>query len=450
MSITPAQVMCKIRVVLLSGGSGSRLWPLSNSTRSKQFIKFLKSPNGGLESMCQRVVRQLIASGIAFDITIVTGKSQVETILNQVGPQVDVIAEPERRDTFPAIAFAVSYLALKKKCDKDDVVVVMPIDSFVEDDYFKTIGKIGDVVVSNIANIVLIGIYPESPSKKFGYILPEKGLYGQPSRILSFKEKPDKEEAQRLIENGALWNAGVFAFKAGYMLKILSRYISFDSFSDMGNKYSMLPKKSFDFEILEKESSVAVLPFKGKWKDIGTWNSLSEEIENSTIGNVLLADSTDTSVVNELDIPLVCVGAKNLIIAASFDGIFVGDKEKSVFLKDYIGRLGGDLRPMYEERRFGECRVLSYCKYEDGSEEVTRFVRFNNDAFSSRQRRLCCDVILTFVHGEGVLTLNDKAINVKKGDVVKINAGEKYALKSTRSLQIVEVQIGAKLTDDAF
>jgi len=439
--------MQKIKIVLLSGGSGSRLWPLSNGVRSKQFMRLLKNPDGKLESMCQRIMRQLKTSGLSSDITVATGASQVDSILKQMGVGVDIVAEPERRDTFPAIALASSYLAFEKKCAKDDVVVVMPIDPYTEDGYFATIRKMANAVADNAANIVLMGIVPTEPSEKFGYIVPEKKSGGEPVKVLSFAEKPDRERAGRLIKEGALWNGGIFAFKMGYMLEILSRYTNLTNFNDIKNAYSAFPKKSFDFEILEKEPSIAVVPFNGMWKDLGTWNALSEEMDDASIGKVVIDDSPNTNVVNELDIPIVCLGVKNAIVAASFDGIFIGDKERSVSLKDYVGQLG-DLRPMYEERRWGEYKVLGGGKYADGLESLTKLLKFNDGAFISYQRHKLREEVWTFVNGEGLLVLDGKRISVKKGDVVKIEAGQMHAVKSLRDLQIIEVQMGTKLTED--
>ena len=145
--------------------------------------------------------------------------------------------------------------------------------------------------------------------------------------------------------------------------------------------------------------------------------------------------------------PIVCLGLKNAIVAASLDGIFIGDKGKSVSLKDYVGRLG-DLRPMYEERRWGEYKVLGYDKYADGFESLTKLLKFNDGAYISYQRHNLRDEVWTFVNGEGLLVLDDKRISIKKGDVVKIKAGQKHAVKSERDLQIIEVQMGTKISED--
>ena len=137
-----------MQIILLSGGSGKRLWPLSNNTRSKQFIKLLTAPDGSKESMVQRVVRQLRETGICDSITVATSQSQRDIIINQLGEEIPVVTEPERRDTFPAIALASSYLAYKRKCSTDEIIIVMPCDPYTETGYFETIRRIADADTS--------------------------------------------------------------------------------------------------------------------------------------------------------------------------------------------------------------------------------------------------------------------------------------------------------------
>ncbi|MFR9531290.1 MAG: sugar phosphate nucleotidyltransferase, partial [Rikenellaceae bacterium] len=207
-----------MNIILLSGGSGKRLWPLSNNARSKQFLKLLRSPAGDYESMVQRISRQIAESGIEADITVATSISQYDSIVNQLGSSVDVVTEPERRDTFPAIALSTSYLIKEKKCSMDEVVVVMPSDSYVEAGYFETIAKMAKAVVSDKVDMVLMGITPTEASTKFGYIVPNKtASEGDLITVNRFTEKPDEETAKELIAQNAVWNGGVFAFKLSYI-----------------------------------------------------------------------------------------------------------------------------------------------------------------------------------------------------------------------------------------
>lgn len=162
-----------MQIILLSGGSGKRLWPLSNEARSKQFLRLLPSPDGGMESMVQRVIRQIKESGLSCPVTIATSASQKDAITNQLGEDVTVVTEPCRRDTFPAICLASAYLERVAKCDREETVIVMPCDPYTEDRYFQTIAEMGKAVQNNIADLVLMGIKPTCPSAKYGYVIPK-------------------------------------------------------------------------------------------------------------------------------------------------------------------------------------------------------------------------------------------------------------------------------------
>ena len=245
-----------MQLILLSGGSGKRLWPLSNDARSKQFLPLLASPNGGLESMIQRVVRQIHEARITKNITFATNTVQRDSIINQLGEDVSIVTEPERRDTFPAIALAASYLAKEKRCDSDEVVVVMPCDVYTESRYFAVIEKMVEVVENNIADLVLMGVTPTYPSEKFGYVVPKKAEAVEGVKIVErFTEKPNVKKAKELLAQGAYWNGGVFAFRLSYMMDIVNQYIKVETFQEVYKHYTEFPKISFDYGCRKGEVS---------------------------------------------------------------------------------------------------------------------------------------------------------------------------------------------------
>ena len=437
-----------MQIILLSGGSGKRLWPLSNNARSKQFLPLLQSPAGDSESMVQRVVRQIGESRLSGTITIATNSSQRDIIINQLGDEVDIVTEPERRDTFPAIALAAGYLSMAKKCSNDEVVVIMPCDPYTETKYFDVIADMVEAVENNAADLVLMGITPTCPSTKFGYVVPcsedaEKSIL----RVKRFTEKPDVQRAEALLGEGALWNGGVFAFRLGYMVNVLEKYITASSFEELHSRYGELPKISFDYEVAEKAESVAVLPFNGKWKDLGTWNSLTEELSSKAIGNVALGEQTEnTHVINELGMPVFCNGVKDIVVASSPDGILVCGKEYSENIKNYVDNLSP--RPMYEERRWGSYRVLDSTTYSDGCMSLTKVIQIKSGRYISYQIHNNREEVWTVVDGEGVVVLDGERRNVSRGDVVVIKQGQKHAIKATTDLQIVEVQMGSSLVEE--
>jgi mannose-1-phosphate guanylyltransferase len=327
-----------VNIILLSGGSGKRLWPLSNNIRSKQFVKIFKKKDGTFESMLQRVYRQIKEADIDAHITIATSKEQVPFIYNQLGEEVCISVEPCRRDTFPAIALSTAYLVDMKHIDPNKPVIVCPIDPYTDEYYFKALKELADQVEKDEANLVLLGIEPTNPSEKFGYIIPDG--YSHIAKVNSFKEKPTVEVATKYINKGALWNAGVFAFKPSYLLKKAHELIDFTDYNDLLKKYETINKISFDYAVVEHETKIQVIRFSGTWKDIGTWNALTEALMEPIVGKGIMNDTcSDVHIINELDIPILAVGLHNVVVSASEDGILICDKEQSEGLKPLITTL---------------------------------------------------------------------------------------------------------------
>lgn len=437
-----------MNIILLSGGSGKRLWPLSNDHRAKQFLKLLKKEDGGYESMVQRVYRQIREAEIDANIVIATNDAQVDFIKTQLGEGVDIVVEPDRRDTFPAIALSSAYLALEKKAGYDEPVLVLPVDPYAELEYFHVIQKMEEAVLQGEADMVLMGIRPTYPSAKYGYIIPQEkgqdlGLY----HVERFTEKPTEEHAEELIRDGAFWNGGVFGFKLGYLMNLVEKYEKVTSFQGLRLNYGRLKKISFDYEVVEKADSIAMVPYSGKWKDLGTWNTLTEEMDDACIGQVTIGeDAKNTHVINELDIPVVVLGTQDIVVAASPDGILVSDKHKSSYLKPYVEDMGD--RPMFEERRWGEYKVLDYMTHEDGMKSLTKHLAIRAGQSISYQRHLMRDEIWTVIDGTGDLVIDGHVRNVRRGDVAYITKGQKHAMRAVTDLEFIEVQIGKTLVEE--
>ncbi|MEZ3479667.1 MAG: cupin domain-containing protein [Lachnospiraceae bacterium] len=431
-----------MNIVLLSGGSGKRLWPLSNEIRSKQFLKLLSDANGGHESMVQRVYRQITQAGIQANIVVATSATQVESIRGQLPDDVDVVVEPERRNTFPAIVLAASYLESRKQMDPEETVIVLPVDPYVEVAYFETFQQMDARVQQGGADLVLMGIKPSYPSEKYGYIIPGEG-----GSVAGFKEKPSEASAKMLIEQGALWNAGVFAFKLKYLMKIADNYVDSRDFDDVVAHYESLKKDSFDYEVVEKADALAVIPYNGEWKDIGTWNTLTEEMQEESIGDVVMGEACiNTHVINELSIPVVALGTQNLVIAAGQDGILVSDKHKSSYIKPYVENI--DNRPMYEERRWGEYKVYDYSQYADGTKSLTKHVTINAGCAQDYHVHRYKDEVITVANGEGELVVDGCLIKLSRGDSISIRRGQKHAIRAFQDLQLISVQISEDNTEN--
>lgn len=430
-----------MNIVLLSGGSGKRLWPLSNEVRSKQFLKLLNDEEGNYESMVQRVYRQIVKAGIDAHIVVATSASQVEAIRGQLCNEVDIVVEPERRNTFPAIVLAASYLESKRNMDPEETVIVLPVDPYVDVAYFELFQEMDAEVQKGGADIVLMGIEPSYPSQKYGYI-----MRGADGRVTGFKEKPDEAAAARLIKEGALWNAGVFAFKLRYLMQITDRYVRSREYSYVAAHYGDLKKDSFDYEVVEKAQSLAVVPYRGEWKDIGTWNTLTEEMREQSVGDAVMGeDCVNTHVINELSIPVVALGTQNLVIAASPDGILVSDKHKSSYIKPYVEDIAQ--RPMYEERRWGEYKVYDYSQYKDGTKSLTKHVTVRAGMADEYQLHHYKDEVITVVNGSGELVVDGCLMTLSCGDTISIRRGQKHAIRAIEDLQMISVQIGEDVTE---
>ena len=432
----------RMNIILLSGGSGKRLWPLSNEVRSKQFLKIFKKADGDHESMVQRMYRMIQEIDEKAVVTIATSENQLTSINAQLGDCVGISIEPCRRDTFPAIALATAYLYDVKGLSEDEAVVVCPVDPYVEAPYFKMLNKLHVQAEKGEANLCLIGIEPTYPSEKYGYIIPETP--DDISVVQTFKEKPDVRIAEEYISEGALWNAGVFAYKLKYVLDIAEDIFGTSSYQELFDNYQNLTKISFDFAVVEKEPKIQVMRFAGEWKDLGTWNTLTEAMSDDVAGNAVAADCENTHVINELQIPLVALGAKNLVIAATPDGILVTEKSKSDKLKDYVM----DQRPMYEKRGWGEYQVLDYRIQADGHNSLTKHLIITPSHHISYQIHRHRTEMWTFTDGTGKLILDGKITKVGRGDTAYIKPGMKHAIKADTELHIIEVQVGDELTEE--
>lgn len=435
-----------MQIILLSGGSGKRLWPLSNSTRSKQFLQLLQNPSGQKESMVQRVVRQIGESALEASVSIATSESQRDFIETQLGTMVDVVTEPERRETFPAIALSSCYLVSKKGCSRDEVVVVMPCDTYTEARYFDVVAQMVALIEQNVANLVLMGVPAKHASADFGYVIPAS-TGDSYAMVKRFIEKPTEKKAQELINQGAYWNGGVFAFRLGYMMDLVNHYVPTDSFTELRGRYSELPKISFDYEVAEKATSVAVVPFEGKWKDLGDWNALVRELPKAAMGKVVMGrDVEGSTVINELSLPVVCDGVKNVVVAAGHDGILVCSKESSEYIKQYVDPI--HMRPMFEERRWGTYRVLDDSRYVDGSHSLTKSITLHPGKYISYQIHHHRTEVWTFVEGEGLFVLDGEVRRVKAGDTVIIPVEHYHSIRAITELTFIEVQMGNPLIEE--
>ena len=427
-----------MNIVLLSGGSGKRLWPLSNDIRSKQFIKIFEKEDGTYESMVQRMYRQIKKSDPEATVTIATSRNQISAIHNQLGEDVHISLEPCRRDTFPAIALATAYLADVRGIDPEEPVVDCPVDPYVEDDYFEALKALCEQAKKGEANLVLMGIEPTYPSEKYGYIIPENN--SNTADVRTFREKPSADAAQEDIAQGALWNGGVFAYKLKYVLEKAHERMDFTDYEDLFSKYDSLAKISFDYAVVEKEPRIQVMRFGGQWKDLGTWNTLTEAMEESCVGEGIMNETCENvHIINELGLPVLAMGLQDVVISASPDGILVSDKEQSSYIKPFVDKIDNQI--MFAEKSWGSFRVLDV-----ETESLTIKVTLNEGHSMNYHSHKNRDEVWIVISGRGKTVVDGMEQQVEAGDVITMQVGCRHMILAETELKLVEVQLGKEIS----
>ncbi len=432
--------------VLLSGGSGKRLWPLSNDARPKQYLKVVNKETNSMEhcSMLQRVWDQLQEAGIAGNAVITAGGEQVELIKSQV-QDAKIAVEPGRRDTFAAVLVSCAWLYSCGGASAEDYAAIMPVDPYTESAYFETVKKLEQVMKVSGAEVGLMGAAPSYPATKYGYILPGEKKEGW-MEVRGFAEKPDEEQAEKLMEQGALWNCGVFCVRIGDILERAKKYGVPEDYQGLCASYEKLPKISFDYEVLEKAEHLAAVEFRGFWKDLGTWDALADQMSTDTIGNVVLDETCEnTQVINELKMPVAVMGTRDLVVVASQDGILVTDKNQTARVKEIAS--GFSSRPMFEERRWGTLETLDDTESQ-GKATLTRKIHIYDGMTSSYHYHQYRDEIWTVLSGTGELILEGTKIPLSQGKAVCIRKNQRHAVKAFRDFEYIEIHVGTSTGSD--
>lgn len=422
-----------MQIILLSGGSGQRLWPLSNDVRSKQFLKIF----GNGDCMLQRVIKQISRTNSA-PVTIATARNQVPLIKKILGKAFDLSPEPCRRNTFPSIAMAAAYLHDIKKISRDEPIIVCPVDPYVDDNFFAQFKELAAHLED--APLCLMGIAPTYPSEKYGYIIPR--TFESVSRVATFKEKPNLHDAKKFIDAGALWNGGVFAFKLGYVLDKAQKILGTCAHEELQKNYAALPNISFDYAVVEHEENISVVRYIGEWRDIGTWNTLAEVLDENFVGQVQ-ADTTcdNLHVINNSDVPIICMGLKDAVVAASPEGILVSDKVASSYIKPFVEQLDRQIR--FIEKSYGSFKIIDV--EQDSLTIKVTLNRGSRMRYHSHEHRA---EVWNFIAGTGRVVIDGVESIVRAGDIVNLPIGSKHTVIADEPLKIIEVQFGHDITVD--
>lgn len=324
-----------IYILLLAGGSGKRIWPYTDDKKGKQFIPLFEYENQTNISPIQRIYLQLKKEFTTEEIIVATSETQKELVKKQLGEDTITVIEPAKKDTFAAITFSTLYIQDVLKANKEDIVVVLPTDSIVESSYAKKIRQMALAIKNKNIDLALMAIAPNAASTKFGYIVGSKEKDGY-IEVQNFIEKPPLNKAKELIEKGAFINGGVFAFKIEYLLEFAKANFAIESYKQMQANYNSLIKTSFDYAVVQKAKKVGAIIYDGKWQDIGTWDSLIDLINQDKESLQIKYESNNTTILNELNVPIVTVGTDNIIVVATENGILIVDSASSDKVKEAV------------------------------------------------------------------------------------------------------------------
>jgi mannose-1-phosphate guanylyltransferase/mannose-1-phosphate guanylyltransferase/mannose-6-phosphate isomerase len=334
----------RITPVILSGGSGTRLWPLSRADRLKQFLTL-----AGEHSLIQETALRVADPAVFAPPMVVAGAAQgpeIETQLAAAGiASARLVIEPAARNTAPAIALAA--LA----ADPDDLLLVLPSDHFIAD----AAAFCGHVAAARAAAedgwLVTFGMEPDRPETGYGYILPGEAIGAGLSRVRAFVEKPDRATAEAWLAAGShLWNSGIFLFRASAFLDALERHApEIRAAASAGESFASAPKLSIDVAVMEKHDRVAVRPAAFGWSDVGSWEALHAVSPRDDAGNALAGDVVALDVSNCLirsDGPVIAaIGVTDLVIVATERAVLIVPREQSQRAQEAIAALTGRGRP---------------------------------------------------------------------------------------------------------
>ncbi len=391
--------MFNIKIVLLAGGKGTRLWPISTDDMPKQFLKIY-----GDDTMIEKIYNDLCSLYNKKDIYIATN-AEYKLYLEQILPGfTNYIIEPKSNGTYSAVLNIAAHLKYKDNIKETEMISILPIDAYVNKDFFNVFERVEEKYKDS-SSICLIGIKPNCISSQYGYIVHHS------DKVLSFKEKPDYDEAFNLVNSGALWNSGIFIASLCKLVSLIKNIKTYDEFI---SKYLEIPKGSFDVNVLEKEKNLLVITSNYSWCDIDVWENLAPLLTDS--------DQYNNNIINYEDKKIVTSNIKNTIIVNSKNGIKL-IKKNNLYMK-----------------KWGSYEVLNNYsnKYAVKIKKLNIFPNKNISYQYHHQR----NEEMIVLKGEGEFLLNGKLKKIKSGDRLSIGIGDKHSIRASSLIEIIEVQFG--------
>ena len=435
-------------VIILAGGHGTRLWPLSREFYPKQFLKFDYLGGKSLFQLC--FLRALKISAIE-DIYIVTSENHKFLVMGEIEElgekclESNIIVEKESKNTLPSITLSMKYI--------NEYALVLPSDQLIEDDR-ELLNSLDFAQKLANKNLITFGIYPNNPHTGYGYI-----KYNE-NKVEKFIEKPNKEDAKDYLEKGYIWNSGIFLFKKTIFLEELSKYneqlYNLYVSGTLEQNYSDIKNLSIDYGILENSSNVGVVPLNISWTDLGSFDSLYEAFsdqDDTNVGNknVLFEDSSNNLVYGTSSNKFIGLkGVNDLVVVDTDDALMICSRNNSQNVKELVKTLKRekpDLLTYHTKvyRPWGNYVILQDCRYF----KVKKLTILPGKKLSL-QLHYKRSEHWVIVKGEAQIIKGDQELDLLEGESIEIPCNTKHRIKnnSNKTLEIIETQTGSYFGED--
>lgn len=421
-----------MKIIILAGGKGTRLWPMSRKTSPKQFLKLNN------KTLFKKTLERCLLLEKPENIFVSTNKDY-SFLVQKEFKNANLIIEPFSKNTGPAILYALKKLNLKN----NELVLVCPSDHFITPDseFVKSINKAKEIAKSN--HIVTFGIKPTSPETGYGYIKIKPNQF----KVQKFTEKPNLKTAQDFLNKGNYyWNSGIFLFPVNLIMQEFEKYAK-----DLLEKTESI---SIDKAVIEKSDKIAMLPATFNWSDVGSWNSFyktqaKDKNNNTTLGNTILHNTKDSLILGNSRL-IACIGLKNITVIETEDAVLVANKDDSEKVKQIVENLEKqNKREAYEGvktlRPWGSYEIIGEGKdYKVKKIIVEPKKRLSLQSHNHRSENW------VVIQGKAKVTLNNNEYILKKGEAFFIPKKAKHRLENTGDilLKVIEVQNGDYLGED--